>query len=156
MSSRRIKVFSARQVAELWENERLLRTYIISTGKNGLGCVPGSLCTPTGRMRVAAKIGHGLPVGSILKGRVPTGELWPFNQTSEVDFDVDLVLTRILWLEGLEEHNANTRQRYIYLHGTNNEHLLGSPASHGCVRFRNEDIVELFDLVEEGCDVEIG
>lgn len=153
---RRLIVHIENQLAELWDGDRLIKTYVISTAKNGPGCAEGSLCTPTGRLRIARKIGDGLPLGGVLKGRLPTGEVWSSAQgNSLADSSDDLILTRILWLEGLEEHNANTLQRYIYLHGTNQESLLGTPASHGCVRFGNADIVEIFELLPEGAEVEI-
>jgi L,D-transpeptidase YbiS len=103
---------------------------------------------------VAEKIGAGLPEGAILRGRKPTGETWNASNAQTFAGD-DLVLTRILWLSGLEPHNSNTRERYVYLHGTNHEDRLGEPASQGCVRFRNSDIVELFDLLEVGDEIEV-
>ena len=89
-------------------------------------------------------IGDGEPLGTVFRSRLPTGE----NGLGAPD--EDLILTRILWLEGAEPHNANTRERYIYIHGTNHEALIGEPASHGCVRMRNADIVELFGMVAPG------
>lgn len=107
-------------------------------------------------MRVASKIGQGLPIGTVLNARIPTGEIWsndpgsPMASSSE-----DLVLSRLLWLEGAENHNANTFKRCIYLHGTNHEHLLGKPASHGCIRFSNQDIIEVFEALQAGNKVRI-
>jgi lipoprotein-anchoring transpeptidase ErfK/SrfK len=138
------------QTAEVWEGRTLLKTCKISTAKNGPGCGEGSLCTPTGKHRVAKKIGGGLEKGAILKSRQPTGEVWRGEARDE-----DLILTRILWLDGAEEHNRNSFGRYIYLHGTNQEDALGTPASHGCVRFSNNDIVEIYELLAEGAEVEI-
>ena len=120
------------------------RCYPVSTSRFGLGSEPGSLRTPLGRFRVHEKIGGGAPLGTVFKSRVALPENG-LRSTAE-----DLILTRILWLEGLEPHNENTLGRYIYLHGTNHEKLLGQPASHGCVRMRNADIVELYDLTEVG------
>ena len=98
---------------------------------------------------IAQKIGNGEPSGAVFKSRVPTGEIgWDSTEA-------DLVLTRILWLEGLEEGNANTRERYIYIHGTNHESAIGQPASHGCVRMINADVLELHDLIPEGASVYI-
>lgn len=88
-------------------------------------------------------------MGMIFRGRLPTGTV---SQQGGSD---DLVLTRILWLEGLDPENANTRDRYIYIHGTNQEHLIGTPASHGCIRLRNGDMIELFGRIAEGTPVEI-
>jgi len=121
----------------------------VSTSRFGLGCEEGSWKTPPGRFRVCEKIGEGMPLWAVFKGRKWTGEL------GDPEADEDQILTRILWLEGLEPHNANTRERFIYLHGTNAEHLVGCPASIGCVRLRNADMARLFDLVPEGVAVEI-
>lgn len=115
-----------------------------STSLFGLGTVEGSYQTPTGDFHIAEKIGAGAELGSRFKGRFFTGEVWD----PEVITEEDLILTRILWLAGDEPHNANTLTRYIYIHGTNQEELLGSPASHGCIRLGNQDMIKLFDLVE--------
>ncbi len=105
--------------------------------------------TPTGRFRIAEKIGGEAPSGTVFQSRVPLklGDALPPTE--------DLVMSRILWLDGLEEHNANTRQRFIYIHGTKHEDKIGSPASHGCIRMRNADVIDLFDLVDEGTPVVI-
>ena len=126
-----------------------LRRFPVSTSRFGLGTEPGSFCTPLGNFRVGEKIGDGEPLGAVFKGRAPTGE----NGLGAPD--EDLILTRILWLEGTEPHNANTRDRYIYIHGTNDEARIGEAASHGCVRMRNADVVELFGWVEPGTEVRI-
>lgn len=138
------------QTADLYKQGVLVKTYKISTAKNGAGCVEGSNCTPTGRFRVAEKIGDSLPEGAVLKSRIPTGDVWKGEALEE-----DLILTRILWLDGVEDHNRNSKDRYIYLHGTNQENRLGTPASHGCVRFSNKDIVDVFSHLAEGAEVEI-
>ena len=127
----------------------LLQRYPVSTSKFGLGFEPGSFRTPTGNFRIAEKIGAGAPLGEIFVGRVPTGV---FGTEEDPE---DRVQTRILWLEGLDEENANTRERYIYMHGTNAESRLGTAASHGCVRMSNADIADLFDRVEAGTPVRI-
>jgi lipoprotein-anchoring transpeptidase ErfK/SrfK len=131
------------------ENKRPIRIYPVSTSRFGIGTEEGSLKTPTGRFRVAGKIGGDMPDGTIFVGRVPLqfGHLPPPTE--------DLVMSRILWLDGLEEHNANTRDRFIYIHGTRHEGKIGTPASHGCVRMRNADVIELFELVDEGTPVVI-
>ena len=121
-----------------------LRRFPVSTSGFGLGSEPGSLRTPTGLFRIGEKIGADAELGAVFKSRQPTGE----NGLGATD--ADLVLTRILWLDGLEEHNANTRERYIYIHGTNHEAAIGQPASHGCIRLKNADVAELYDLVEVG------
>ena len=129
--------------------EKLLRRYPVSTSRFGVGTEPGSLRTPAGAFRVGEKFGGGEPLGAVFKSRRPTGD----NGLGAAD--EDLVLTRILWLEGAEAANANTRERYIYIHGTNHEALIGQPASHGCVRMRNADVAELYDLIPAGSAVHI-
>ena len=156
MRSRRLVVHSGKQIALLYENDRVIRRYRVSTAANGLGCGPGTNCTPHGKLTVAEKIGKGLQEGAILKDRKATGEVWSSDPPNPwASSEEDLVLTRILWLDGLESHNANTLDRYIYLHGTNQEGLLGTPASHGCIRLSNKDILELFDLLQAGDEVEV-
>ncbi len=103
--------------------------------------------TPTGRFRVAKKIGEGLSSDTVFQSRAPLQPGDPLPPTE------DLVMSRILWLDGLDEHNANTRDRFIYIHGTKHEDKIGIPDSHGCVRMRNTDVVELFALVDEGVPV---
>jgi lipoprotein-anchoring transpeptidase ErfK/SrfK len=131
------------------EDERPIRTYPVSTSRFGVGSEKGSFKTPTGRFRVAQKIGDGLPSSTVFVGRVPleADEVRPPTE--------DLVMSRILWLDGLDEHNANTRDRFIYIHGTTHEDKVGEAASHGCVRMRNKDVIELFELVGEGTPVVI-
>jgi lipoprotein-anchoring transpeptidase ErfK/SrfK len=131
------------------EGDTPIRTYPISTSRFGIGTEEGSLKTPTGNFRVAEKIGHGMPSGTIFRGRVA---LHPGDPPPATE---DLVLSRILWLDGLDNDNLNTRERFIYIHGTRHEHKVGAPDSHGCVRMRNADVIDLFDLVEEGTAVVI-
>ena len=99
--------------------------------------------TPTGRFRVAEKIGGEMPSNTIFCNRVALGPGDPLPPTE------DLVMSRILWLDGVDDHNANTRDRFIYIHGTKHEDKIGTAASHGCIRMRNEDVVDLFELVDE-------
>jgi len=122
-----------------------IREFAISTAVMGMGFAKDSYRTPTGRFRVCARIGAGEPGGTIFKCRVPVG-LWQPGEAPEED----LILSRILRLEGLDAANSNTLERCIYLHGTNREDLLGQPASHGCVRLGNADVIELFDMVSIG------
>ncbi len=143
MQSRALRIDVARQLLEVREGDAVLRRFPVSTAANGLGTEPGSLRTPTGRFRIAEKIGHGAPSGMVFEGRKPTGVI------GDASHPGDLVQTRILWLDGLEPENANTKERYIYIHGTNHEARLGEPRSHGCVRMSNADVAELFDLVAE-------
>jgi len=133
----------------LKENETPIRNYPVSTSRFGIGTEMGSMKTPTGRFRVAQKIGGDMPSGAIFQSRVPLKPGDPIPPTE------DFVMSRILWLDGLDEHNANTRDRFIYIHGTKHEDKIGTPASCGCVRMRNADVVELFDLVDEGTSVVI-
>lgn len=156
MRDRRLVVHSEKQIALLYENGCVIRRYKVSTAANGLGCEPESNCTPHGKLTVAEKIGHGLREGAILKDRKATGEVWSSDPPNPwASSQEDLVLTRILWLDGKESHNANTLKRYIYLHGTNQESLLGTPVSHGCIRVSNKDILDLFDLLQVGDEVEV-
>ena len=130
------------------------KTYSISSAKNGVGEVEGSYCTPTGQFKIAEKIGDNLEVGSVLVARVPTGEIFSKTLFSQ-NLDRDWILTRILWLEGLEAHNNNTKGRYIYIHGSPDETPMGVPGSKGCIRMHNKDVIELFDHVQTDEDVVI-
>ena len=122
----------------------------VSTSKFGEGSEEGSYKTPLGSFRVCEKYGSRANLNTIFKGRKPVGE---WNEDEEVD--EDLVLTRIIRLEGLGDDNSNTYERYIYLHGTNQEDLIGSRASHGCIRLRNEDMRKLYPLLSVGTPVTI-
>ena len=105
--------------------------------------------TPAGRFRIAEKIGDGAAPGTIFKARVALGPDEPLPDTE------DFVTTRILWLDGVDEENANTRDRFIYIHGTKHEDKIGTPDSHGCIRMRDADVIELFALVDETTQVVI-
>jgi lipoprotein-anchoring transpeptidase ErfK/SrfK len=126
-----------------------LASYPVSTSRFGLGSKEGSFKTPTGKFRITEKIGEGMPPGTVFKSRRPV------KATKRAMREEDLVMTRILWLDGLERRNANTHDRYIYIHGTNHEEKIGLPDSHGCIRMKNADLVELFERVSEGTPVEI-
>ncbi|PWU06683.1 MAG: murein L,D-transpeptidase [Verrucomicrobia bacterium] len=130
------------QKMQLRQAHQILSTYTISTSKFGLGFCKDSFKTPLGRFYIHSKIGNGAAPGEIFRGRQPSGIIAPQGG------EEDLITTRILWLGGLDAENANTKDRYIYIHGTNQEHLLGQPASHGCIRMYNSEICELFDRVE--------
>jgi L,D-transpeptidase YbiS len=152
----RIVVKTEQQEMEVWDGKRLVRSYPVSTAKNGLGCEKGSYKTPTGKLRIAEKVGEDLELGAVLRDRVPTGEVWSRDPGNPLSSNQqDLILTRVLWLEGCEPHNANTKERCVYFHGTNQEHLIGQPVSHGCIRLNNRDMAELFNLVSEGTEVEV-
>ena len=144
-----LRIHIPSQTLDLIDGDTLLRRYAISTSRHGPGTEPGSHRTPCGRFRIAEKIGDGAPPGEIFVSRVPTGR---FGEEGD---ESDHVQTRILWLAGLDPENANTFDRYIYIHGTNAESLLGTPASHGCVRLSNDDVIDLYDRVEVGTAVEI-
>ncbi|MFQ3577988.1 MAG: L,D-transpeptidase [Verrucomicrobiia bacterium] len=144
-----IHVNIATQALRLLKGDAIVAEFPISSAAAGLGFEEGSFKTPTGLFRIAEKIGADAPVGAVFKTRELTGEI-----ASELNPD-DQVSTRILWLDGLEPRNANTLQRFIYIHGTNKESEIGTPTSAGCIRMRNEDVARLFDLVSEGTLVHI-
>jgi lipoprotein-anchoring transpeptidase ErfK/SrfK len=144
-----IHVSIREQLLTVKEDAMPVRSYSVSTSRFGIGTEKGSLKTPTGRFRVAEKIGGDVPAGTIFRSRVPLKPSDPLPATE------DLVMSRILWLDGLDKHNANTRDRFIYIHGTKHEDKIGSAASCGCIRMRNADVVELFDLVDHDTPVVI-
>jgi hypothetical protein len=149
MSTHKIRIDTKAQTLLLEQDERVIHQFPVSTSRFGLGHASGSFQTPLGRFRIYEKIGKGQPLKTVFRGRIPIAA------PSDWEKETDLITSRILWLDGVEPHNENTRERFIYIHGTNEEHLIGQPASHGCVRMRNEDIAQLFDLVEAGTEVEI-
>ncbi|TXH04230.1 MAG: L,D-transpeptidase [Nevskiaceae bacterium] len=155
----RIEIDLTRQHLWLRDGARVLRDYPVSTGANGPGEINGSGCTPRGRHIVRAKIAAGAAPGTVLVRRRPTGEIW--SPTLHERFPRrDWILTRILWLSGVERGRnrlgcVDTFRRYIYLHGTPEVTRLGAPGSKGCVRMRNADIIELFDLIPVGTEVDI-
>ena len=129
----------------------------VSTALNGPGERQSSGCTPRGRHQVRAKIGAGLPVGAVLVGRRWTGEIWSPELAAQFP-QRDWILTRILWLSGCEPGRnrlggVDTFRRYIYLHGTPDSEPMGEARSHGCIRLRNADLVELFERVPAHCSV---
>ena len=144
-----IDISVKRQELILREGRKKVASYPISTSRFGLGTEMGSFKTPLGRFRIAERIGDGLPPGTVFKSRRPV------NPTAKMLREDDLVMTRILWLEGLEPENANTHDRYIYIHGTNHEDEVGTAASEGCVRMRQADLLELFDRAPLGTPVVI-
>lgn len=156
----KIDISVARQLLRLFDDAgRALREYLISTGKAGVGELSGSFQTPRGRHRIRAKIGSGAAENTIFVGRRPTGELWS-PEFAQRHPGRDWVLTRILWLSGCEPGRnrlgcVDTMRRYIYIHGAPETAEMGTPASHGCIRMRNADIVEIFDLVPVYTPVEI-
>jgi hypothetical protein len=126
------------------------KKYPISTSKYGIGDSYGSYKTPAGHLRVCEKIGEDLAPGSVIKKRHATGEVLPANSPGR-----DPIVTRILWLEGIEEQNHNARARGIYIHGTNEEEKIGKPVSYGCIRMRSRDVLEVFEDVAIDTQVSI-
>lgn len=156
----KIEVSIARQRLLVWdEHGRVVREYAVSTATKGAGEVSGSYCTPRGRHVVRAKIGAGQPLNTVFVRRRPTGERWDAALHDQYP-GRDWILTRILWLSGCEPGRnrlgrVDTMRRYIYIHGSPDCAEMGKPGSHGCVRMRNADIVDLFDLIPAYTPVEI-
>jgi lipoprotein-anchoring transpeptidase ErfK/SrfK len=155
----RILIDLAAQRLELLEGERVLGRYSVSTARNGPGERQGSGCTPRGPHRVRIRIGDGCPERAVFVGRRPTGEIYD-AELGRRHPERDWILTRILWLTGLEPgHNrggrVDTLRRYIYIHGCPDTEPMGVPRSHGCIRMRNRDLIELFDFVTTRTLVEI-
>lgn len=154
-----IEVDLGRQRLLLWNEGRMLRECLVSTGGNGIGEINGSGCTPRGRHVVRAKIGGGAPEGTLFVARRPTGDVW----TPELHARYpgrDWILTRILWLSGVERGRnrlgcVDTFRRYIYLHGTPPTTRLGMPGSKGCIRMANGDVTAMFDQLPVGAEVEL-
>ncbi|MBR0565765.1 L,D-transpeptidase [Azoarcus sp. L1K30] len=155
-----IRIALSTQRLELFDgNACCIRRYAVSTAANGAGEQMDSGCTPRGRHRIRARIGAGAARGAVFRGRRPTGEVWS-DVFAAAHPGRDWILSRILWLCG-EEVGVNrgglvdSMRRYIYIHGTGDDQPMGVPRSHGCIRMRNDDIIELFDLVSAGTPVEI-
>lgn len=154
----RIDVSIADQTLTLFDdNDAVVKRYSVSTAAKGAGEQMGSYQTPRGRHRIRARIGDGLPLGAVLRGRRPTGEICT-PELMEAQPGKDWILTRILWLCGEEPGfnrggEVDTMRRYVYIHGTPEDTELGVPGSHGCIRMRNTELVELFDRVPVGTPV---
>lgn len=147
----------SRQTLTFIREGEAVRTYQVSTAKNGAGERMGSGCTPRGHHVIRLKIGASCAVGTVFTARRATGEIYS-PELAERFEGRDWILTRILWLRGCERGRnrlgkVDTMRRYIYIHGCPDTEPMGVPASHGCIRMRNADIVELFDLVETGTPV---
>ena len=146
----------------LWlrdEAGQLLAEYPVSTAANGAGEASGSNCTPRGRHVVRARIGEDAPSGAVFIGRRPTGEVWTPELAAQFPAR-DWILTRILWLSGCEpgfnrSGQVDSMRRYIYIHGTPDSEPMGVPRSHGCIRMRNCDVIDLFERVPVGTPVTI-
>lgn len=146
--NRELRVSVADQKMALYENGSPVRVYGVSTSKFGVGDSPSSNCTPIGKMRIARKIGNGLPPGMVFKTRRPTGEVLRPNAPGR-----DPIVSRIMWLQGAEPKTQNAYRRFIYIHGTAEERNIGRPASYGCIRMRSMDVIDLYNRVPEGLSV---
>jgi L,D-transpeptidase catalytic domain len=146
----RVVVSVADQAMDVYARNRLISHYLVSTSKFGIGDSPGTYRTPLGQLEIAKKIGAGAPAGAVFKDRRPNGEVLVPDAPGR-----DPIVTRILWLKGLEPQNADAFGRCIYIHGTPEERNIGKPASFGCIRMRSADIIRLFGTIGVGAKVEI-
>jgi lipoprotein-anchoring transpeptidase ErfK/SrfK len=136
------------QALALIDRGKLIARYSISTSKFGTGDSAASYRTPLGTLFVSAKIGDRLPLGAVIKNRIPTGEMVGVDAPGR-----DAIVSRVIWLRGMEAQNQKARDRCIYIHGTPEERRIGNPASFGCVRMRSRDIIDLYDRVHIGTHV---
>lgn len=136
------------------DQANLIKEYLISTGKNGFGNIAGTGRTPTGLHIILGKSGEGEKIGTVFYGGKPSNIITRIHKDN-VDRGTDHVTTRVIFIDGIEPNNRNTASRRIYIHGTNEEGLIGKPASKGCIRMNNKDIIELYNLVEIGIYVNI-
>jgi L,D-transpeptidase YbiS len=155
----RIEVSIPQQTLNVFDGDQILADFVISSAANGEGCQKNSGCTPTGQHIIRAKIGEGAPINSVFVGRRATGEICSPELMTEFP-NRDWILTRILWLSGTEVGvnrlgEVDTMQRYIYIHGTPDNVVLGQPGSHGCIRMRNSDVIALFNMVPVGTPIHI-
>lgn len=155
-----LTVHIASQEMVLHEKDRKRRVYSISTASRGTGQQEGSWQTPLGRHVIRAKIGAGLPINSVFVGRRFTGEIYSPELLKQCPERKDWILTRILWLSGLEPGynrlgNVDTMRRFIYIHGSPDTAVMGEPGSRGCIRMHGEDIIDLFDRVDTGIRIDI-
>jgi L,D-transpeptidase YbiS len=159
MSQRRLRIEIEHQRLICLQGKQAVALYPVSTARLGAGEERDSGCTPRGLHRIRLKIGEGCPVNTVFVARRPSGEVYD-EGLGKAYPDRDWILTRILWLDGLQPGfnrggRCDTLRRYIYIHGTPEESLLGLPVSHGCIRMRNRDLLKLFDWAEKGMPVEI-
>ncbi len=145
-----IRVSVPEQRLYLFDGEKKLASYRVSTSAFGLGDRYGSYSTPLGHLVVASKVGDGAPIGTVFKGRCRTGEICQINAAGR-----DPIVTRILHLSGTEKQNSRAYSRGIYIHGTADERHIGRPVSYGCIRMKSSDVVKLFDTVGVGTSVDI-
>jgi len=156
---KQIKISVAEQRLYLLANSQVVKNYLVSTASNGVGELNGSGCTPRGKHKIRLKIGYGCDVNTVFQGRRPTGEIYTPELASKFPHR-DWILSRIIWLTGIEPGTnrggqVDTLKRYIYLHGCPDKEPMGNPKSHGCIRMRNQDIIELFELVDNNMPVYI-
>ena len=158
-----IQISISNQTLSLLDKNDLIKQYSISTAKNGVGEQMDSECTPRGKHIVSDKIGEGCEQDSVFVGRIATGEIYE-PELRELHPERDWILTRILWLSGIEYGknkgevdgiNLDGHDRYIYIHGSPDDVAMGQPGSRGCIRMKNSEIIELFDLIELGIEVNI-
>ena len=154
-----LSISISEQSLSLLQDSKTLQCWQVSTAANGIGQKNGSFCTPLGQHLIRAKIGKDSPLNTVFVGRRPSGEIFK-PELREQFPSRDWILTRILWLSGTQPGynrlgEVDTMRRYIYLHGCPDDVEMGKPGSHGCIRMRNKDIVNLFDLVEVGTPVTI-
>lgn len=150
----RLEASISTQALRVYDDEVLVKEYLVSTAKNGAGEIKGSEQTPRGLHVIRAKIGANQPINTVFVGRRSTGEIYS-SSLREMSPGRDWILTRILWLSGLEPGknrfgNVDTMRRYIYIHGVPDDVVMGVPGSHGCIRMRNNDVIDLFDRVPVG------
>lgn len=155
----KLTISVAEQTLLVWHHDQLLKSYSISSAKNGVGEMRGSEKTPRGEHYIRAKVGAGAKPNTVFVGRRPTGEI--YHPALRAAFpNRDWILTRIFWLCGREKGKnrlglVDTMARYIYIHGTPDDVVMGVPGSHGCIRMRNSDIIDLFDQIPIGTTVNI-
>lgn len=147
------------QTLSVMQNEEVIKSYSIATAKNGPGEQINSECTPRGKHIIRAKIGKDAGINTVFVARRDTGEVYDSELKQQFP-ERDWILTRILWLSGCEPGinrlgNVDTMRRYIYIHGCPDEDEMGKPGSHGCIKMRNDDVVELFNMVKAGTPVYI-
>jgi L,D-transpeptidase YbiS len=152
-----IEVSIPKQTLTVFQQGKPIKTYLVSTAKNGPGEMKNSFKTPRGRHIIRAKIGANCPPDTVFVSRRPTGEIYTHELSSSFP-DRDWMLTRIMWLSGLEVGKnrlgtVDTMRRYIYIHGCPDTAAMGQPSSHGCIRMRNSEVVELFDLIPVGTPI---
>jgi lipoprotein-anchoring transpeptidase ErfK/SrfK len=144
----RILISAADQRMVVFRDDEKIAEYPVSTSKYGLGSRPNSNATPVGLFRIKKKIGEGAPAGAVFKSRRATGEIIAIDAPGR-----DPIVTRILWLDGLEPGNKNSFDRLIYIHGTPEERNIGFPASYGCIRMKSVDVISLYETVGTGAKV---